>query len=261
MSTFLELYGTLLDEALSSDDTSRLFTTAKRKAAINRAQLWFVKQTDCLIRRAEVALSDSTDEYDLESVISAADFLWLAPEGAEVQIVYVSGSPTTYVANPEFTRRSIPWLNRNRPGWRSAADGAPSEWYERREGGRWFFGMAPAPDITAGDTWTAWLPYVVKPADMSADGDLPFTVSSNSLAVLAPWHDALVDYAASKLELLRKDVERSAYFFDQAQSKVRDYKDKQRPVGGRQIQFAEPPYRLVRGSRSWNAGYTDVPTL
>jgi hypothetical protein len=256
VATFLELYGEELTEALSSSDTSLIFTTARRKSAINRGQRWFAEQTSCLVRTASITLVDSTDEYDLETEIADEDFLWLVPQGVRVKIV--SGSTTTFYAGKDFTRRTLAWLDANSPGWRTAADGRPCEWYERTEGGERFWGMTPAPDISGGDTWTALLPYAVKPEPMVADADEPFTVDGDALAILIPWHDALVHYAASKLELLRKDIERSQYFMGLAQQRVLDYRDKNRPVGGRQVTFKEHPYNRVGVSRGAGSGYEDT---
>jgi hypothetical protein len=45
--TFLQLYGDYLDIELGSADRTALFTTARRKDAVNRAQLEFAKQTEC----------------------------------------------------------------------------------------------------------------------------------------------------------------------------------------------------------------------
>jgi hypothetical protein len=44
---FVTLYGLELDRELGSADRTVLFTTARRKAAINAAQLEWVKRTEC----------------------------------------------------------------------------------------------------------------------------------------------------------------------------------------------------------------------
>ena len=64
--TFLELYGTELDRELGTVDRTQRFTTARRQAAINAAQVEFVKRTECLTRSVSISLVDGTREYDLE---------------------------------------------------------------------------------------------------------------------------------------------------------------------------------------------------
>lgn len=49
------------------------------------------------------------------------------------------------------------------------------------------------------------MPYIASSTDMSADGDIPFTVSGSAFGVLTPYHQALVHYAAGLLEPLRKN--------------------------------------------------------
>jgi len=83
--------------------------------------------------------------------------------------------------------------------------------------------------------WTLNVPYVVQPTAMVDDADEPFTVGSDALKALTPWHDALADYAAGELEQLRKDLERAQYFRAKAETRVLDYLDKQRPTLGRSL--------------------------
>lgn len=80
---FSDLYGNELDRELGTADRARLFTVARRKAAINAAQLEWAKRTESYQRRAEIVLTDDTQEYDLEAV---SDFLWLAKEGCSIRI-------------------------------------------------------------------------------------------------------------------------------------------------------------------------------
>ncbi len=236
MADFVTLYGERLNRALSSEDTQRLFTTARRKAAINEAQQWFNTQTECLQRTESITLVDSDDQYDLEAEIADDDFQQIASQGPELTIAYASGR-TAYYTGDDFPRRTIAWLNQNLKGWRGLADGLPVAWYELKEGGQYIFGLVPAPDITGGDTWTLTVPYVVRPTAMSADADEPFTVGGNALAYLEPYHDALELYAAGLLELLRKDEERSQRLKGLAMQRVLDYKDKHATKpGGQRVQ-------------------------
>lgn len=232
MAAFSELYGILLDRELGSLDT-QLFTTVRRKAAINEAQREFVRLTGCLTRQATIALSDNDSEKDLEAVITADDFLMLTKDG--VQLKQVSGSTTRYLAGPDFPRRDVPWLDRHMPGWRSASPATPQAYYIREDGGQVFLGFAPPLNITGSDTWSALVPYVAYPSDMSADADEPFTVSSNAKRTLRQWHQGLVHFAAARLELLRKNYpayDRQMQLFN---TYVTDYLQKQRRPGGQHV--------------------------
>lgn len=231
------MYGDQLDKELGSNDTSLLFTTTKRKAEINRAQAWFVEQTECLTRETTIAIVDGTQEYDLEANIS--DFLRISKQGVELKITPSSGDPT-YYAGRDFPRRDIAWLNANEPGWKNSDTGRPECWYLQEDGGLVVIGVVPVPDVLSGETWTLIVPYVARPSDMSADGDEPFTVSSNVKKTLSPWHDALVYYAASELEKLRKNVPRSLELLQYAQARVQDYKARRQPKGGQHVTFARP---------------------
>jgi hypothetical protein len=232
--TFLQMYGDQLDKELGSSDTSLLFTTVKRKAEINRAQAWFVEQTECLTRETTIAIVDGTQEYDVEASIT--DFLRISKQGVELKIVPSSGDPI-YYAGRDFPRRDIVWLNRHAPGWKNSDTGRPECWYLQDDGGTVVIGVVPVPDVLSGETWTLIVPYVARPSDMSADADEPFTVSSNAKKTLGPWHDALVYYAASELEKLRKNTPRSLELLQYAQARVQDYKARMQPKGGTHISF------------------------
>jgi hypothetical protein len=183
-----------------------------------------------------VSLSDGTQEYDLEVAISDADYLWIAKQGVEVKVAPSSGDPE-YYAGRDLPRRDIPWLDRHIPNWRNHT-GRPEAHYLREVGGQVFFGIYPTPEVGSGETWTARVPYVIRATEMSADGDEPFTVSSNVKKVLSPWHEAIADRAASELENLRKNATRSLELLQYAQARVKDYQKKQRPRGGRMVNFA-----------------------
>jgi hypothetical protein len=199
--TFLELYGVKLDRELGSADRTLLFTTERRKAAVNDAQQEWVRLTESFTREATITLVDGTQEYDLEVT---SDYQWLCEQGLEVTIVDGSGNTRT-LAGDDLPRRTIAWLNRYDPSWRSAAAATPIAHYIREADGTVLVGLYPAPSIAAGETWTLRVPYVARPADLSADADVPFSIAGNPKAALYAWHQALVHYAAGLLERLRKD--------------------------------------------------------
>jgi hypothetical protein len=243
---FVELYGTELDRELGSADRNQRFTTARRKAAINAAQLQFVKDTECLVKETTVTLVDDTQEYDLESTIT--DFERIAKQGVSIKIV--SGSNTRYIEGDDLMVTTVERLNVEEPGWRSVSKGTPTSVYVQRNGGALNLGFHPKPSIS-GDTWTAIVPYVLIPADMSADADEPFTVSSNILKSMRPWHRALVHYAAYDMEKFRKDTARGAAQLQLYQVEVSKYTGVQKPHGGQSVRFA----RIYRQSGMTNARF------
>lgn len=238
---FSELYGLELDRELASADTTQLFTTARRKAAINAAQLAFLARTECLTKETTVTIVDGTQEYDLEAAIS--DFGWISKQGVSIKIV--SGTTTRYIEGDDLSVTSVERLNVEEPGWRAVSAGTPTQVYIRRNGGAINLGFHPAPDISGTDTWTAIVPYVVIPADMTADADVPFTLSSNAVASLKPFHRGLVHYAAYDLEKFRKETGRSAAQLQLYEAVIEQYINTMKPKSGGRVRFV----RNYRSSR------------
>lgn len=241
--TFLQLYGDELDRELGSADRSQLFTLARRKAAINAGQLEWVKRTECFQKQTTVAIADGTQEYDLEATI--ADFGWIAKQGVSIKIV--SGAHTRYIEGDDLVVTSINRLNIEEPGWRAVAASTPTKVYIRRDGGAVNLGFHPAPDITGTDVWTAIVPYVLIPADMSADADVPFTLSSNPLQSMRPWHRALAHYGAYDLEKFRKDQARAGAQLQLFELEVAKFTGTEKPKNGSHVRFARV-YRRPMGS-------------
>lgn len=242
--TFLELYGNELDRELGTADRAQRFTTARRKAAINAAQLEWVKRTECFILETPVTLVDDTQDYDLESTIS--DFGWISKRGVSIKIV--SGSNTRYIEGKDLTVTTVERLNDEEPGWRAVAAGTPRKVYVKRDGGALKLGLHPKPNITGSDVWTAILPYVVIPADLSADADEPFTLTT-PLKSMRPWHRALVYYAAFDLEKFRKDVQRSGVMLQLWEAEIVRFVGVEKPKGGQMVRVSRD-YRSesARGS-------------
>lgn len=232
--TFVQLYSTELDRELGSSSTT-LFTVVRRKAAINAAQLEWVKRTECLQAEAAVPLVTDTQEVDLE--ITATDFLWIAKAGVTIKIVPASGQ-TRYLDGDDLTVTTPERLNAETPGWRADSAGTPMWVYTRRIGGAVFLGVHSKPDITAPDVWTAQVTYVQLPTDLVADADEPFTVSTNVLKSMRPWHRALVYYAAYDLEKFRKETGRSAAQLQLFEAEVEKFIGVQKPKGGGRVRFA-----------------------
>ena len=248
--TFLELYGTELDRELGTADRTQRFTVARRKAAINAGQLEFVKRTECLTRSVSISLVDGTREYDLETSIT--DFGWISKQGLSISVT--DGTTTWYYEGDDLTFTTVERLNSEHPGWRSWTAGVPRYVYIDRNGGALNLGFVPAPDFD-GDTAAVRVHAVVIPADMSADADEPFTVSSNAIRSLRMFHRALVYYAAFDLEKLRKDPQREGLFSQLFDAEIEKYTLASKPKGGQQIRLA----RDYRGEAKRGTGRAPDP--
>lgn len=219
--TFLQLYGTKLDRELGSSDRTSRFTTVLRKEYVNEGQRVFNEHTSCFVKRVALAITTLVQEVDLEatSVITAGDYLWPSKTSASLRRYDGSGSANTdysYVEGPDLVYKTEEELNQIEPGWRAASAGTPRYWYLREDSGSLYFGLHPTPSIPAAETWTVYFPYVAIPADMSADADIPYSVSGNARTTLIPYHEAILAYAAAQLEKLRKNwdgVERQMKIF------------------------------------------------
>lgn len=249
---FSDLYGGYLDIELGSADRTALFTTARRKDAVNRAQMEYAKQTECFVKTVSIALSDGTREYDLDSVISADDFIAIAKNGVEYVFTDASANVTSR-SGEDFPRVDVDLLNREQSGWRQAPNSTyPQSYYVRDAdtGGSLVLGVSEPPSIGSGETASVTLPYVAIPPDMVSDGDQPFSQSAgtNPKRTLRPWHQALVHYAAALLEPLRKNYageQRQRQLFA---SFVADYLQRQRKRGGSRIVMARD-YRAEASGR------------
>ena len=200
--TFLELYGAALDLELGTSDTV-LFTVARRKLAINDAVTAWIRDTGITKRISSFSLVTGTSLYNLDLL---AGFTHL---DGPPYIKVVTGSTTRYIQGPTELPRIGPIdLDREFPGWDAAPSGTPTAWFEKFDGGNHYIGVTPAP-LTTGSTWTLYVRYVSNPpAVMSADADIPLTFTGPlPVYSFVPFHQALVHYAASKLERLRKNYD------------------------------------------------------
>lgn len=241
--TFSQLYGTKLDRELGSSDRTQRFSTALRKEYVNEGQRVFNEHTSCFVKRASIALVDSQAEYDVEStgVITAGDYLWPSKTTASLKRYDGSGtdpSDYSYIEGDGLPFKAEEELNHTRPNWRAESPGTPECWTMRDDGGSQYVVLVPPPDVPAAETWTLLWPYVALPPDMSADGDQPYSVSSNPRTTLIPYHEGILYYATAQCEKLRKDVEREDRAMKKFAGVVLKFQADSQPKRGSQIRLA-----------------------
>lgn len=253
MTLFSSLYTGRLDRELGTDDSTVLFTTARRKAAINEGQEQFADLTECLLRRSTLVMTGGTAEYDLNSttVIPGGDFVRWGKE--QVAIRYTDASSNvSVISGDDLPRRDIPYLNRYVPGWQhstvSTVTGQqlPEFTYERIDAGARYIGFYPTPSTGSSATMEAIIPYVARPTPMASDTNEPFTVSSGVRGDLRGFHQALVHYAASQLEKLRRDDQASDAQMQRFMSYVQRYTAQARTKGGNVVGTARAYFNRGR---------------
>ena len=250
MTAFSTLYGRLLDQELGTQDSTVLFTTARRQAAVNDGQREFAELTECLIRVSTVTITGGTGEYDLHStaVIADQDFVRLAGD-QPVEFHYTDASSfTQYLAGEDLPERTVRWLDQYEPGWRDSttvSSGAqtPRVFYQRAAGGSWYLGFYPVPSTGSSASAKALVPYVAWPADLTSDTQEPFTVASGVRYDLRPYHQGLVHYAAHQLEKLRRDDQAADRQLQKFLGYVSRYVQALRKKGGSTLTFARQYFR------------------
>lgn len=239
MATFADLYGSQLDIELGTDDSTSLFTSARRKHAINEGLRDFADLTECYARTCTITCSNAVGEYNLLSTVNVpgGDFLRFSKESPEYRLVDDS-SNVTRVSGEDFARRDVVWLNAYEPGWRDSTGGTPTFHYLRPDGGALYFGMYPPPAIGSSDAGSVLLPYVARPSSMTDDTHTPYQSSAAIRTDLTPFHQALVHFAAHQLEKLRKDEEASDRQLQKYAGYVQRYIQSIRVKGGATIRAA-----------------------
>lgn len=237
--TFGHLYSSGLDRELGTDDSTQLFTTARRKTAILEGEQQFVDLTECLQRELTISCSNGVREYDLlSSNTGSTDFMRLSPQGPEYAIVSSNSTAvgsTTHAAGSLFPRRDIPRLNRESPGWRQSTGArVPASWYLRTDGGRHYLGFSEPPTILSSETATLTVPYLAAPAQSTESTRLMFVVNGEERVDLRPYHDAVTHYAAHALEKLRKDQARSDLQLQRFSGYISRYLEQKRHRTGHQ---------------------------
>lgn len=240
MPDFSCLTGTLLDLELGSQDSTVLFTTARRQSAIKQGEAEFADLTECLTRESTITLTGGTAEYDLNSTIlngSTSDFSRLSNRGLAYAYTDAS-SNVTWVSGVDLVQRDLRWLDQYEAGWR-ASTGAytPTIYYLKDEGGRMLLGFYPPPSTGSSASAKAVVPYIAQPSASTASTYLLFTVGTSVRTDLIPYHQAAVHFGASVLEKLRKNYEQSDYQLKKFIGYVTRYLQAKAPKGPRSLTF------------------------
>ena len=252
---FGHAYSSALHQELGTDDSTILFTDARRKAAINNGMLMFTDLTECLLRQSTVTCSNGVAEYNLLSTVNVPgnDYLSLSKQGPEYHFTNDTGV-ITYVAGPDmFPRREIPWLNQYDPGWRTSTGATPQSYYERVDGGNRFIGLVPPPSFDSSESGKIVLPYIAKPVTMASDTDVPFSIatapSTGIRNDLEPYHQAVVHYAAHELEKLRLNTQASASQLQIFMGYVERFLRRMQPKGPQQVRLGRNYFSEVKNRR------------
>jgi ribosomal protein S18 acetylase RimI-like enzyme len=250
---FSNLYSSRLDRELGTDDATILFTTARRKSAINEGAQEFADLTECLTRWVTFPIVGGVAEYDLNStlIIPAGDFNDFAKEPVEFQYTDAS-SNVTILSGDSLPRRDIRWLDRYREGWRlSTVASSVSQWpelhYVRADGPAFFLGLTPVPSTGSSASALVRLPYIANAPTLVNSTDVPFTFNSSVRTDLATYHQGLVHYAASQLEKLRRDDQASDRQLQKFLGYVSRYLQDLRVKGGRSIMQARSYFKARSG--------------
>ena len=245
--------GTLSKERLSrrlNNDSTQLYTSARRQQAIQDAADEFADLTECLTQQVTISVSCNTTEY---SLLASTNFVRLAKQGVE----YLHTSSNDYLtqrAGDDFPQRPIPYQNRVEPGWRASTTPVltPSAWYQRVDGPSVLIGLYEPPKVGSSETAVLRVPIVIQHEAMASTSVEPFTVNSTVRIDLRPYHKALEHYAAAQLLPLTGDeagAERQMQIF---LGYVSRYLGQQRPRGGQMVSYATNYLQRARG------GHRDV---
>lgn len=260
---FSNLYTDRLDEELGTDDSTRLFTTARRKHAVNEGLRQFADLTECYTKESSVSCSHGTGEYDLLSTVNttSGDYLRLSAQLPEYRLKSSGSSGSTqYISGDNFSRTTVQWLDQYEPGWRNSTGGTPRFYYERVDGGKRLFGMYPPPQIKSSQVGTLRVPFVARPSSLTSDTDVPFKVSAIATRNdLEPYHEAFSHYAAYRLEKLRVNTDASQAQFQVFMGYVQRFLSALAPKGGTTVKPARSYFGQAR-RRGGHGGLCAWPT-
>lgn len=248
MATFSALYDDALHTELGTNDTSVLFTSARRKHAINEGYRQFADLTECFTIQSSITVSTGVQEIELSTL---AGFARVASQGP-VFIVSDSNGEQQTLSGDTFPQRDVPFLDAAQNGWRSTVTGYPTGWYIRDDGAHKYFGLDRLFDVSSGSTYTAKLilPWVKVPSSMTSDTAVPFSDSNGLVRQdLLPYHVALAHFGAHDLEKLRKDPEASDRQLQKFQGYISRFFGQSRPKGSRSVRTAVSYFSNARRYR------------
>ena len=269
MPTFSHLYSSALDRELGTDDSTRLFTTGRRKDAINEGLQQFAVLTHCLTRQVSVTLEHGQAQIVLTStaVSSNADFLSLAPQPEEFRYTDTNGT-LTVVSGLDLQRVSVGWLDRNEPGWQNSSATSTGVYQTPRytflrtgPDGQQLDLMPPPGRRSTGDSMAMVLYFHALPPTLSADTQVPFLSTTVAAGRGTPvpdlFHYAAVHYGAAQLEKLRRDFEASQQQMQSFLGYVTEWQHQHEPKGMRTVQMGRSYFSDVRNRRGDD--YSDIP--
>jgi hypothetical protein len=234
---FNELYGPALDHELGSYDTTQLFTTLRRKNAINRAHKEFARLAKIsLSREVIIPVTTGTAQYDLDAA-SVQRFVMFGRAPLRLRHNTVATGARTVES---LIVRSTAYLDEVAPGWRdTTSSGAPQYIAHDPLNGVNYLRFSPTPSIPASETWELVVPIQANAADMTNDTDVPFDGRPD----VEPYHWALAHFAAGILERLRKDPEAEQVQVQKFGAYLEDWNAKStRPPGAHKRVFMQRDY-------------------
>jgi len=233
VTIFSSLYTSRLDIELGTDDSTTLFTTARRKSAINRGVSEFAELTECFTKWSTLAIT-STDAGEVDLSSRLTDFVRLAKTPISFEYINASSQLTALSGQDDLPHvGDVKWLDDNEPGWRettvSTTQQLPERTYERLDGTAHYLGFFPPPSSGSSAAMSVRLQYVAQPAAMTSDTNEPYGAARVDLR---PWHQAAVHYGAHVLEKLRRDDQASQAQLQQFLGYVSRYIQNTRKKGG-----------------------------
>ena len=235
------LSGRLLDNELGSEDSTVLFTTARRQAAVNDGMREFADLTECFRRDAIWTITSTAMFWNLLTDVGSTDYVRLPTERGATFWVYSSLGSTELriLSGDELPQHSVRFMDIHHPNWQSEQSAASTVYQEPSmyilTGTNLVFYPRPSTAGGSSAVFQGNVPYVAYPPTMVSSTDVPFTIGGIPRQDLRPYHQGFVHYAAAQLEKLRKNVEGVQQQTQLFLSYVQRYLTANRPRGGTAI--------------------------
>lgn len=180
------------------DLTTDAISNADLNTVLNEGALDLAQRGDAFIRTATFSSVASTQEYVLSGASAqVSNFLDLYyPAGA---MSYTDANSKVKVSPNHFTIVSEKWLNLHLPAWRdaSASDTLQHVYLAFDSNGYLVLGVYPKSKTAITNAFKLW--YKSRGADMSGDGNYPWTNSTTNLTHTEPWQKAIAHYASWRI--------------------------------------------------------------